>query len=57
MPRVGLEPTIPALEWAKTVYALHRAATVIGIKITKNLEDQLWKISYLSFGPGRYKQS
>jgi hypothetical protein len=30
MSRAGFEPTIPALEWAKTVYALDRAATVIG---------------------------
>jgi hypothetical protein len=31
MPCVGFEPTILALEWAKTVHALDRAATVIGI--------------------------
>jgi hypothetical protein len=30
MPRVGFEPMIPAFERAKTVYALDRAATVIG---------------------------
>jgi hypothetical protein len=30
MPRVGFEPTIPAFERAKTVYALDRVATVIG---------------------------
>jgi hypothetical protein len=30
MPRVGLEPTIPAFERAKTVHALDRAATVVG---------------------------
>jgi hypothetical protein len=29
--RVGFEPTIPAFERAKTVLALDRAATVIGI--------------------------
>jgi hypothetical protein len=29
MPRVGLEPTIPAFERAKTVHALDRVATVI----------------------------
>jgi hypothetical protein len=34
MPRVGFETTIPAFEWAKTVHALDRAATVIGIKQT-----------------------
>jgi hypothetical protein len=30
MPEVGLEPTIPVLERAKTVHALDRTATVIG---------------------------
>jgi hypothetical protein len=30
MPRVGFEPTTPAFQQAKTVYALDRAATVIG---------------------------
>jgi hypothetical protein len=30
MPRVGIETTIPVFERAKTVYALDRAATVIG---------------------------
>jgi hypothetical protein len=29
MPGVGLEPTIPVFEWAKTFHALDRAATVI----------------------------
>jgi hypothetical protein len=28
---MGFEPTIPAFEQAKTVHALDRAATVIGI--------------------------
>jgi hypothetical protein len=31
MPAVGLEPTISVLEWGKTVHALGRAATVLGI--------------------------
>jgi hypothetical protein len=31
MPRVGLEPTISVFEMAKTVHALDRAVTVIGI--------------------------
>jgi hypothetical protein len=31
MPRVEFEPTIPVFEWTKTVHALDRAATVIGI--------------------------
>jgi hypothetical protein len=30
MPRVGLEPTIPIFELAKTVHDLYRAATVNG---------------------------
>jgi hypothetical protein len=30
MPWVGLEPTVPASERAKTVHALDREATVIG---------------------------
>jgi hypothetical protein len=30
--RVGFEPTIPVFEWAKTVQALDRAATVIGYR-------------------------
>jgi hypothetical protein len=30
MPCVGFEPTIPASEWAKTVHALDRLATVTG---------------------------
>jgi hypothetical protein len=33
MPEVGLEPTIPALVWAKTVHVLDRAATAIGRQI------------------------
>jgi hypothetical protein len=31
MPRMGIEPTIPVFERAKTVHALDRAATVIGL--------------------------
>jgi hypothetical protein len=30
MPRVGFEPTIPAIERGKTVHASDRAALVIG---------------------------
>jgi hypothetical protein len=30
MPLVGFEPAIPVFEWAKTVHAFDRAATVIG---------------------------
>jgi hypothetical protein len=39
MPRVGFEPTIPAVfERAKTVHALDRAATVIGVPLSKHLK-------------------
>jgi hypothetical protein len=31
MPQVEFEPTVPAFEWAKTVHALDRMGTVIGI--------------------------
>jgi hypothetical protein len=33
MPRVGFEPTIPVFERAKTVYALDRAAILIGFSV------------------------
>jgi hypothetical protein len=36
MPWVGFEPPIPALERAKTVHALDRAATVIGKSNTEH---------------------
>jgi hypothetical protein len=38
MPRVGLEPTIPAFERAKTIRASDRAATVIGISYREGPE-------------------
>jgi hypothetical protein len=38
MPSVGIEPTIPAFERAKTVHALDRAATVIGGGMAKLLK-------------------
>jgi hypothetical protein len=31
MPPLGFETTTPAFEWAKTVHALDRATTVIGV--------------------------
>jgi hypothetical protein len=34
MPRLGLEPTTPVFERAKTVHALDRAATVIGFNVS-----------------------
>jgi hypothetical protein len=33
MPQVGFEPTIPVFKRAKTVHALDRAPTVIGIQV------------------------
>jgi hypothetical protein len=39
MPRVELEPTITAFELAKTVYALDRAVTVIGLKVYVNTSN------------------
>jgi hypothetical protein len=37
VPRVGLEPTTPVFERAKTVHDLERAATVFGVSsLTKN---------------------
>jgi hypothetical protein len=33
MSQVGFEPTIPVFEWAKTIYALDRAAAVIGVTL------------------------
>jgi hypothetical protein len=38
MPRVGFEPTIPMFELARTVHALDRAATVIGLEVSNHLE-------------------
>jgi hypothetical protein len=34
MPCVGFELTIPPFEWPKTVHALDRAATVIGVSVS-----------------------
>jgi hypothetical protein len=36
MPRVGLEPMTTAFERAKTVHALDRAATAIGVRLDTN---------------------
>jgi hypothetical protein len=33
MPGVGFKPTTPVFEWAKTVHALDRAATVFGAQL------------------------
>jgi hypothetical protein len=34
MPQVGFEPTMPVFERAKTVHALDRAATLIGLYLS-----------------------
>jgi hypothetical protein len=39
MPRVGLEPSIPAFEPAKTVHDLDRAATVIGMYVREKKNE------------------
>jgi hypothetical protein len=41
MPRVRFEPTIPVFEWTKTVHALDRAVTVIGLTQNYNSEKSL----------------
>jgi hypothetical protein len=38
MPCVGFKPTIPGFEQAKTVHALDRAATVIGILVITTVQ-------------------
>jgi hypothetical protein len=49
MPQVRFEPTIPVFERAKTVHALDRAATVIGVSGNNRLllwercETRNWK--------------
>jgi hypothetical protein len=49
MPRVGFEPTIPALERAKTVHALDRAANVIGPEYYLNaqVKDKLGHVEHV----------
>jgi hypothetical protein len=42
MPGVRFETTIPAFERAKTVHALDRAATVIGINVTRQFKFVTW---------------
>jgi hypothetical protein len=39
MPQAGFEPTIPVFVWAKTVYTLDRAATVIGHVVLYGCEN------------------
>jgi hypothetical protein len=41
MPRVGIEPTTPALERVKTVHALDSAATVIEFTPSLNTDNYL----------------
>jgi hypothetical protein len=44
MSDVGFEPTIPAFERAKTVHALDRAATVIGIASSSVEIKIVWRL-------------
>jgi hypothetical protein len=48
MPSMAFEPTIPAFERAKTVHALDRSATVIGMFLYTALKI-LAHFSYVSF--------
>jgi hypothetical protein len=41
MPRVGFESSIPAFEREKTIDALDRAATVIGLRVDRKVENIL----------------
>jgi hypothetical protein len=41
MSQVEFEPTIPLCEQAKTIHALGRAATVIGVTTIRNLKKQI----------------
>jgi hypothetical protein len=45
MPRVGSEPTTPVFERARTVHALDRAATVIGLQ---EVHSQKFHVHFLS---------
>jgi hypothetical protein len=45
MPLVGFELTIPVFERAKTIHALNRAATVIGMLIYQYFESMSEKFS------------
>jgi hypothetical protein len=43
MPQVGLEPTIPVFERAKTVHSLDRSATVIGSTLSLgSINTETW---------------
>jgi hypothetical protein len=42
MPQVGLETTIPVFKWGKTVYALDRAASVIGWRFISDTIKASW---------------
>jgi hypothetical protein len=54
MPGVGLEPTIPVFERAKTVHALDRAATVIGLCKTMGHINSEWEDIYRNNHAGRH---
>jgi hypothetical protein len=54
MPRVRFEPTIPAFERAKTVHALDRAATVIGLHVVTITEILTIRLPYLTLLPSMF---
>jgi hypothetical protein len=58
MPWVVFEPTIPVLEQARTVHALDRAATLIGVQITYLTDFRVWfkVILYVIFSWRRWRQ-
>jgi hypothetical protein len=48
MPLEGFEPTIPVFERAKTVHALDRAATLIGLSFIYGI--MISEIGWIMFG-------
>jgi hypothetical protein len=56
MPWVGFEPSIPVFERAKTVHALGRAATVVGMlriwESKQHMKQSVWPYSMLSIDHG-----
>jgi hypothetical protein len=54
MPRVGFEPMIPALERAKTIHPLDRAANVIGLHL-RLVPTKSYDLSYISSGLSPFK--
>jgi hypothetical protein len=51
MPRVGFQPTIPAIERAKIINVLYRAANVIGNIIIWRVENTIPQVSTNYYQP------